>query len=377
MKLIKDGGVIHMDGKKALQQLAPYKQGMQTEQVRKTYNLHRIVKLASNENPYGYSEQLKNEFPNILGELNIYPDGHSAKLRASLSTKLGINEDQLIFGNGSDELVQIISRTFLYPGVNTVMATPTFPQYKHNALIEGATIKEVPTVEGYHDLNGMLQAIDENTKVVWVCSPDNPTGTILPRDEFYQFMDQCPHDVLVVLDEAYYEFIDEESRLDALSTLSTYKNLILLRTFSKAYGLAALRVGYGIMNEDIVGKLNIVRGPFNTSAISQKAALIALEDQTFIDEVTAKNKTVKLSFGKFLDQIGWFYYPSQTNFMLVSTPISGNETYQYLIENGFIIRPGELLGYENTIRITIGNEEDMKQLQDLLEKLHVEINESN
>src|SRR5699024_6977913 len=113
MKLIKDGGVIHMDGKKALQQLAPYKQGMQTEQVRKTYNLHRIVKLASNENPYGYSEQLKNEFPNILGELNIYPDGHSAKLRASLSTKLGINEDQLIFGNGSDELVQIISRTFL------------------------------------------------------------------------------------------------------------------------------------------------------------------------------------------------------------------------------------------------------------------------
>lgn len=364
-----------MDGKKVLKQLAPYKQGMQVNQVKETYNLEEIVKLASNENPYGYSEQVKNNLLKKVDEINIYPDGHTAQLRSTLAAKLAIDENQLIFGNGSDEIVQIISRTFLYPGVNTVMATPTFPQYKHHALIDGADIKEVPTIDGYHDLKGMLEAIDANTKVVWICSPDNPTGTLLPSADFYQFMDQCPQDVLVVLDEAYYEFIDEASRLNALSTLSTYKNLILLRTFSKAYGLAGLRIGYGIMNEDIASQLNIVRGPFNTSTIAQQAALIALDDQPFIQEVTEKNRSIKQSFEVFLDEIGWHYYPSQTNFILVSTPISGTSVSQYLLENGFIIRPGELLGYPNTIRITIGTEEDMKQLQNLLQKLQMEINE--
>src|SRR5690625_4913702 len=183
-----------MDGKKVLSQLAPYKQGMQIDEVKKKYHLEKIVKLASNENPYGYSERLKHAFSHITDELHIYPDGHTAQLRSALASKLAINENQLIFGNGSDEIVQIISRTFLYPGVNTVMATPTFPQYKHHALIDGADIKEIPTINGYHDLNGMLQAIDKNTKVVWICSPDNPTGTILPPDDFYQFMDQCPKD---------------------------------------------------------------------------------------------------------------------------------------------------------------------------------------
>lgn len=355
-----------MVGKKVLKQLAPYKQGMQINQVKEAYNLEKIVKLASNENPYGYSKQLKNTILDNIDELNIYPDGHAAQLRTSLASRLSIKEEQLIFGNGSDEIVQIISRTFLYPGVNTVMATPTFPQYKHHALIDGANIKEIPTVDGYHDLKAMLQAIDEDTKVVWICSPDNPTGTLLPREDFYQFMDQCPQDVLVVLDEAYYEFIDESSRLNALASLATYKNLILLRTFSKAYGLAALRIGYGIMNEDIANQINIVRGPFNTSAIAQQAALVALDDQPFIQEVTEKNKTIKQSFETFLDKLGWHYYPSQTNFILVSTPVSGTEISQYLLENGFIIRPGELLGYPNTIRITIGTEEDMKQLQGLL-----------
>lgn len=355
-----------MVGKKVLKQLAPYKQGMQINQVKEAYNLEKIVKLASNENPYGYSKQLKNTILDNIDELNIYPDGHAAQLRASLASRLSIKEEQLIFGNGSDEIVQIISRTFLYPGVNTVMATPTFPQYKHHALIDGANIKEIPTVDGYHDLKAMLQAIDEDTKVVWICSPDNPTGTLLPREDFYQFMDQCPQDVLVVLDEAYYEFIDESSRLNALASLATYKNLILLRTFSKAYGLAALRIGYGIMNEDIANQINIVRGPFNTSAIAQQAALVALDDQPFIQEVTEKNKAIKQSFETFLDKLGWHYYPSQTNFILVSTPVSGTEISQYLLENGFIIRPGELLGYPNTIRITIGTEEDMKQLQGLL-----------
>lgn len=363
-----------MDGKSVLKKLAPYKQGMQTEQVKEKYNLKDIVKLASNENPYGYSSQLKAVFQHFNDELNIYPDGHAAELRKVLAEKLAVSEDQLLFGCGSDEIVQIISRTFLYPGVNTIMASPTFPQYKHHALIEGATVKEIPTIDGYHDLDGMLQAIDDQTKVVWICAPDNPTGTLLSKEAVYHFLDKCPKDVLVVLDEAYYEYVDEQANLQALEKLPIYKNLIILRTFSKAYGLSGLRIGYGIMDAAITAKLNIVRAPFNTSAIAQKSALIALEDQAFIEEIVTNNRKVLESFQQFLDEIGWNYYQSQTNFLLVETPVNGTEVYQYLLENGFIIRPGELLGYPNTIRVTIGKEAEMQALQSLLKKLHIEIN---
>lgn len=363
-----------MDGKAILSQLAPYKQGKQTDQVKEEYNLERIVKLASNENPYGCSKDVQKVFQDFAQELHIYPDGHATNLRKALASKLNIHESQLLFGSGSDEIVQIISRTFLYPGVNTVMATPTFPQYKHHALIEGATIKEVPTIDGYHDLNGMLAKIDNQTKVVWICAPDNPTGTLLSRKAIDDFLAKCPNDVLVILDEAYYEYIDEQLRIDSVELLSTYKNLVVLRTFSKAYGLANLRIGYGIMSEQLTDRLNIVRAPFNTSSIAQKGAMIALEDQDFIQEVAKNNQTVKQSFQHFLDEIGWHYYDSQTNFLLVKTPITGTEAYQYLLENGFIIRPGELLGYPNTIRVTIGEAKDMQDLQVVLKKLHIQMN---
>lgn len=362
-----------MDGKAILNQLNPYKQGKQTEQVKEEYNLKKIVKLASNENPYGYSKKVQDTFLELAQELHIYPDGHATNLRKVLASKLNVQDNQLLFGNGSDEIVQIISRTFLYPGVNTVMATPTFPQYKHHALIEGATIKEVPTIDGYHDLEGMLEKIDSQTKVVWICAPDNPTGTLLSEESIVEFLEKCPNDVLVILDEAYYEYIDEQQRINSIDILSTYKNVIVLRTFSKAYGLANLRIGYGIMSEQLTAKLNIVRAPFNTTTIAQQAAIIALEDQVFIKEVVEKNRAVKQSFQQFLDKIGWHYYDSQTNFLLVETPISGSEVYQYLLENGFIIRPGELLGYSNTMRITIGEAEDMQELQDLLEKLQLQM----
>lgn len=363
-----------MDGKSVLKKLAPYKQGKQIEQVQKEYNLEKIVKLASNENPYGYSSELKAIIQSFIQELNIYPDGHATDLRKALATTLNVHENQLLFGNGSDEIVKIISRTFLYPGVNTVMATPTFPQYKHHALIEGAEVKEVPTIDGYHDLDGMFQAINDQTKVVWICSPDNPTGTLLSKQAVYDFINKCPNDILIVLDEAYYEYVDTQSGIDALEMLREHKNLILLRTFSKAYGLAGLRIGYGIMDEQLAAKLNVVRGPFNTTAIAQKSALTALRDQQFIQKIVTENHSVKQAFQQFLSEIGWNYYESQTNFLLVETPISGTEVSQFLLEHGFIIRPGELLGYPHTIRITIGKAEDMQELKKLLNKLHLQIN---
>lgn len=355
-----------MYGKQILTEMAPYKQGKQMDEVKAEYGLSKIVKLASNENPFGYSPRLREQLPSILNEFEFYPDGHAQALRTKLAEKLAVSEDQLVFGSGTDELIQIICRTFLYPGVNTVMATPTFGQYKHHALVEGADVKEIPTVNGYHDLPAMMKAIDKQTKVVWLCSPNNPTGSLIPKNELIAFLDQCPEDVLVILDEAYYEYIASDHRYHTIDAIRTHKNLLLLRTFSKAYGLAGLRVGYGIGDEELIAKLNIVRGPFNTSSLAQKAAIIAIGDQNFIEETNQRNYKIKDDFQRFLDNLGWSYDDSQTNFLLVKLPVAGTELYDYLLKRGYIIRPGEALGCPNTARITIGNEQDMKELQTIL-----------
>ncbi|GAA0599861.1 histidinol-phosphate transaminase [Virgibacillus siamensis] len=365
-----------MDTKQIINELTPYKPGKQIHEVKEMYGLDRIVKLASNENPFGYTKKLDN-LNAFSPSFEVYPDGYTAELRSALAKRLNVDESQLVFGNGSDEIVQSICRAFLYPGVNTVMAVPTFPQYKHNARIEGADVREVPVVNGYHDLQGMLDAIDEETNVVWLCSPNNPTGCAIPHDDFYNFLDQCPDDVLVVLDEAYYEYLDEKKDLDTVENLPQYKNLIVLRTFSKAYGLAGLRIGYGIGNPDLVAKLDVVRGPFNTSSIAQKAALIAMEDDTFIADSVSRNKKIKKEFQQFLDTIDWQYYESETNFLFISTPINSNDVFQYILKQGFIVRPLEGLGCPNAIRVTIGKESDMKELQSIILQLNNKVIEAN
>ena len=353
--------------KDALEHLTPYQQGMQIEEVKKQFNLNKIVKLASNENPFGYSPKVKQYLESKDFNLEIYPDGHASVIREALANRLDISQNQLVFGSGSDELVAIIARTYLTHQSNTIMATPTFPQYKHHALIEGAEVIEVPVTEtGAHDLVGMLNAVTSETRVIWLCTPNNPTGNALEYNQFTDFMNRCPKEVLVVLDEAYYEFLSKDKDLQAIELLDTYKNLLILRTFSKAYGLAGIRIGYGIGHEVIVNALNVIRGPFNTSSIAQELAVIALEDETFLQEVVHKNRQIRTEFEQFLDQLGWTYYPSETNFLFIKTPVSDDVVFNHLLQKGFIVRPGSKLGMPNTIRITIGQADDMKALQDIL-----------
>lgn len=356
-----------MFGKPILNKLTAYKQGMQIKDVKEKYHLSKIVKLASNENPYGYSEKVRAFLDEASKDFAFYPDGYAGDIRFKLAEKLGIKPDQLVFGAGSDEIITFICRAFLSPGTNTVMAAPTFPQYRHHALIEGAEIKEISTLEnGEHDLDQMIRAIDENTKVVWLCSPDNPTGTFITYDKFTQFMDQCPDDVVVVLDEAYYEYVDPNLRYPFHETLERYPNVIMLRTFSKIHGLAGLRVGYGISSEEIAHKLNVVRGPFNTTSFSQQICQVALEDDEFVEKIRQLNESVRKDFEQFLDSIGWDYYQSYTNFLLVKTPKDADEVAEYFLQHGFIVRSGTYLGYPNTLRITIGTKEDMQALQNVI-----------
>ncbi|MFG6118452.1 histidinol-phosphate transaminase [Thalassobacillus sp. B23F22_16] len=353
-----------MKAKEILKTMKPYKPGKQIEEVKKEYGLKEIVKLASNENPFGFSPQVKKELPDLVAGLEKYPDGYAAELRKKLGEKLNVDPAQLIFGNGSDEIVQIICRTYLEQGTNTVMATPTFPQYKHNALIEGAEIREVPVVDGYHDLDRMINEIDEHTRVVWLCTPNNPTGSHISQPDMESFLERCPDDVLVVVDEAYYEYMDASDYYDAISGVANHPNLIVLRTFSKAYGLAGLRIGYGVAQTAVIHQLDPAREPFNTSTIAQAAAMIALDDHKFLNESVARNKSNRETMMKFCDEHELGYFDSQANFLLINLPVSGDAIFEHLLSKGFIVRSGEALGIPNSIRLTIGSKEIMEQIQD-------------
>ncbi|KHE72725.1 histidinol-phosphate transaminase [Halobacillus sp. BBL2006] len=353
-----------MKAKDILKTMKPYKPGKGIEEVKKEFGLERIVKLASNENPNGFSPKVKEELPKLISKLEIYPDGYAAAIRKRVSEFINVDEDQLIFGNGSDEVVQIICRTFLEPGSNTVMATPTFPQYRHNALIEGAEVREVPVVEGHHDLEEMLSQIDSQTRVLWICTPNNPTGVHINKETLQSLLERVPDHVLVVLDEAYYEYVEADDFFDSLSELDHYPNLMVLRTFSKAYGLAGLRIGYGVGNSQVIQLLEPAREPFNTSTVAQAAAILALDDQEFIENSLEENRKNKQSLMEFCEEQGLSYFDTQANFLLIHLPISGDEMFKHLISKGFIVRSGEALGIPNSIRLTIGKKEDMERIQE-------------
>ncbi|NRD80570.1 histidinol-phosphate transaminase [Bacillus sp. BRMEA1] len=346
-----------MRWKDQLLTLTPYQPGKSIESVKKQYNLEQIVKLASNENPFGCSIKVRNALKEELNGLEIYPDGYASNLREKLAAFLQVNEEELIFGNGSDNLIQIISRSLLHPNASTIMATPTFSQYRHNAVIEGAIIKEVPLVNGGHDLEGMLAAIDEQTNVIWVCSPNNPTGTYIPENKLIPFLEKVPSHILVVLDEAYYEYVAADDYYDSIDLTRKYQNLIVLRTFSKIYGLASLRVGYGIANREIIKALEPAREPFNVNSLGQLAAANAIEDQNFIENCKRENRQGLQLFYDFCEQNQLDYYPSQTNFILIDFKVDGDRVFQYLLEKGYIVRSGKALGFPTSVRITVGSQE--------------------
>ncbi|TCP31634.1 histidinol-phosphate aminotransferase [Scopulibacillus darangshiensis] len=343
--------------KEQLKTLKPYQPGKQVEEVKKELGLEKIEKLASNENPFGCSPKAIKGMQKVFGELAIYPDGYATVLRKKISAHFHISEDQIIFGNGTDEIIHMISRAYLEPGLNTIMADLTFPQYKRNAVIDGAEVREVPLVHGRHDLDTMRSLIDENTKVIWLCNPNNPSGEYIRESELTAFLDTVPSDVLVVSDEAYYEYVTAEDYPQSLNLIQSYPNLIFTRTFSKAYGMAALRIGYGIANPELIRSLEAVREPFNASRLAQAAAAEALEDQEFIAKCAEKNNEGKQQYYDFCDDMGLACYPTQGNFILIDVGGSGEEAFKYLLSKGYIVRSGAALGYPKGIRITIGNKE--------------------
>lgn len=349
-----------------------YKPGKPIEEVQREFGLDEVVKLASNENPFGFSPKVKQFLAQDQSHHEIYPDGYAQTLRTAVANFVGVAENQLIFGNGSDDLIAILTRALLMPGRNTVMATPSFSQYAHNAQIEGAEIREVPLVDGNHDLDGMLAQIDENTAIVWVCTPNNPTGGIVPANELKAFLAKVPQDVLVVLDEAYFEYVDNEAHESSIPYISAYPNIIILRTFSKAYGLAGFRVGYGIANADVIAQLDPVRAPFNNTVLSHKVATVAIKDQDFIEKCRELNKEGRAQYVAFCEKHDLHYYKSETNFILFNVKANSNIVFQELMKRGFIIRSGAALGLPGYIRVTIGTEAQNAKFLEKLEEVLTE-----
>jgi len=280
-----------------------------------------------------------------------------------------VKPNQIIIGAGSDELIALLTRAYLVPGDETVMATPSFPQYRHNALIEGATCIEVPLVNGTHDLQAMAAAITDKTKIVWVCNPNNPSSTIVTKDELDAFIAKVPSHVMIVLDEAYCEYIEDPSYPDGLTYIDRYPNVIVLRTFSKAYGLAALRIGYGIGQPEVIRAINQVRGPFNTTRMSQAAARAALKDQEFIAECRRKNREGIRYLTAQFDRMGLSYYPAYGNFILVDCQRDAKELFEQLMRKGIIVRGGHALGFPTSIRVTVGNEKQNAKFIKALEEV--------
>ncbi|MET3575142.1 histidinol-phosphate transaminase [Bhargavaea ullalensis] len=345
-----------------LEGMRAYEPGKTIAEVQREYGLERIVKLASNENPFGCPPAAADFLRETETETELYPDGYATALRTGLAEKLGVTPRQLLFGGGSDEIIVILARALLSERDNTVAPWPSFPQYRHNARIEGAEMREIPLAGHSHDLDAMLRAIDDETSIVWLCTPNNPTGGIIPDNELRAFISKVPEHVLVVVDNAYHEYVTSPEYRDPISLIDDFPNVIVLRTFSKAYGLAACRVGYAVGPEEIISKLEPVRPPFNTTVAGQGAALAALGDAGFIEQCREQNEKGKARYERFAEQHGLECPRSEANFVLMEVKGSADEVTGELLKKGFIVRSGDKLGTPGFIRITVGNEKDNEAL---------------
>ena len=344
--------------------LSPYQGGKPIEELERELGIKNITKLASNENPLGISKKVSDAIKDSLPNINRYPDGNAFELKKAISNKLSIKPEQISLGNGSNELLELIARVFVSESSDEVIFSEyAFVVYPLVTQALGATAQVSPAKNFGHDLNAMLRLISSNTKLIFIANPNNPTGTLLSNEEIYSFLNQVPEHIPVVLDQAYFEYIDKEDH--AISWLQEFDNLIITRTFSKAYGLAGLRVGYSICSNSISDYINRVREPFNVNHTAQIAAIAALADDEYLKESIKVNadgyEQLKIGF----NQLELEYIPSSANFIAVRFN-DAMQIYNDLLHEGVIVRPVEMKNY---LRISIGTKQENENLLSALTKI--------
>lgn len=350
--------------------LKPYIPGKPIEEVQRELGISNVCKLASNENPLGPSPVALAALGDALGALNLYPDGSGFYLRKRLAAVHSVSEDQIILGNGSVDVIEMACRTFLGPEDNAVMSAGAFIMcYLATQAVNGNAVM-VPMADGVtHDLEAMVAAVNERTKLIYIANPNNPTGTMVDRGRVDRFFNAIPDQAIVLMDEAYFEYMEHPDYPDSFRYLEQGRNILILRTFSKAYGLAGLRVGYGVAHQQIISGLNKVRSPFNTNSLCQLAALHALDDREHLEKSVALNREGIAWIQGELDRLGVEYTPSFGNFILVTTGMTSQEAFSAFLQEGVIVRPMAGYGYPNSFRVSTGLPQENERFIRALEKI--------
>jgi histidinol-phosphate aminotransferase len=349
----------------------PYVPGRHRTEIARQYGVTDILKLASNENPLGPSPRALAAVREALGDAHYYPDSQAQSLRAKIAAGAGLQLEHVVLGSGSVECIDLVARAFLRPGDRALVGFPSFPRFTIACQVVGAEIVVVPHENWEFDLAGMADTIDERTRVVFLDNPCNPTGTHVAADELAMFLDHIPERVLVVLDRAYHEFMPPDQRFtDDLDRIRHGANLVVLRTFSKAYGLAGLRIGYALTRPEHAHALHRVREAFNTSSVAQAAAFAALDDEAHVAETVALIGVEREWLGRALDRLGLPWVPSTTNFLFVDLGQRAGEINEGLLRRGIIIRPMTASAIATWARISVwtraGNQRLVAALEDLI-----------
>ncbi len=350
-----------------VKELIPYPPGKPIDEVEREYGISGSVKLASNECPLGPSPLAVKAVETNLSSLNFYPDGSGHYLKRKLAKRFGLEPSNLILGNGSNEVIELIARAFMEKGDEAVMGDPAFIVYRLITLAVGGVPRPVPLKDFVHDLDAMAGAITPKTKVVYVANPNNPTGTVASSSEMTCFFDAIPEDVLIVWDEAYHEYADGLDGYEGAATwLKKKSNLIILRTFSKAYGLAGLRVGYGMASKEVIDLLDRVRQPFNLNSLALAGAEAALDDAAHIEKGRQVNSDGMAFLTDELDKMGLNTVKSFANFILFDAGRDGDTLYEELLKKGVIVRPMTGYGLKNFLRVTVGLPDENKRFIETL-----------
>ncbi len=341
--------------------LTPYMAGRRIKAVEEELGITGIIKMASNENPLGPSPKAVAAAGEAIRESNFYPDPDCTYLRQALAKHLQVDGTNLVFGNGAHEMIYLLTATFLKPGEEAVVPLPSFGEYVSAAKLAGGVVKAVELKDFTIDPAACLAAITDNTKMLFICNPNNPTGTLLNPAVLREFMAKVPGHVLVVYDEAYHEYVDDPAYPDGIDWVKEGKNIVVLRTFSKAYSLAGLRVGYAVARPDLAGYIGRVRQVFNVDSIAQAAAVASLDDPDYIRRSLQNNREGKKYLYEALAAMGLAYVPTQANFILVDVGRDSNAVFQQLMRLGVIVRPASIFGLPTHLRVSIGTPEQNRK----------------
>ena len=354
----------------SIKSLTPYEPGKPIEDLEREYGIKNAVKLASNESPLGPSPKVLTALEEVISGVHRYPDGNGFRLKEALSTKHSVDMSVLTLGNGSNDIIEVVARCFLSPKDNAIYSKYAFAVYPLIVQALGAEGIEVEAKDWGHDLQSMLEAINKDTKIVFIANPNNPTGTFIKKNEMIRFLEKVPSQVIVLLDQAYFDYSNYESEDVSFSLVEDFPNLVISRTFSKAYGLAGLRVGYSVSSSYIADYLNRVRQPFNVNSLALAAAESALKDDEHLERCLRINKDEKERLYKFFISNGYDYIESFANFVSFDCKDNSNEIFKGLLPKGVIARSMDIYEMPNHLRVTIGLPEENSIFMESLTSLN-------